>query len=1310
MSTPKEFKIVRASRPAFTRTCLIVAGMHRSGTSALARAANLLGYSAPKNVLGAEEFNEAGHWEPERIVAVHDELLMLCDSQWDDWRPLNLGDLSVRQRREFGQRLRTLLKEEFENSETFVLKDPRLCRFLPFYQDILKSYHIEDIYALPFRNPLEVCDSLARRDGISRSFASLVWLRHVVDSEFFSRGRPRGFCSYDDFLSNVSATLEKLSVDTGTLWPHPLPKVGSLLKQHVRTDLQHHTADLDELNASEEINDWVRTAYWALLELKQDPNHQGAMTRLDSVRAALNEAAATVGTPTFSELLRRKDKAIFSLEEMKRQVADLQANLMAEQSNISRLLNQHDVLILEKEAAAERVVADLREALDAEQLERSKIQAERDMLSAELGALDARFAKTASTMLVLSSELADAKSALEKSTAQIYGLNVDLDKAEKALCVAQEQNIKQAADLSEALSFVSQRDIEIALVRDQTNDLKNALERAIESAAAWERRFTEQHSAHSRDIEQIVSSTSWRITRPIRGFKRMLVEPGFARSLLQSTARALFFAIPLGNKTRQRLLKAYHDHRLRNTVLSVPPPIKPAPASERFTSMAMMTDQDEPNRSSALMVPLEVPPDGRWNIQEYNARQSEIATYLAALSRPNESGPVWESDVQPSVVNEGPLVSIIVRSYAGRWPLLRTALESVGLQNYRPIELIVVEDRTETLRDETLGLDFGSGVTLRYLSSPNGGRSLAANVGLDAASGEYIGFLDDDDYLMPDHCSRLVGLLEARPELAATYSAAMELSANLDRTTMSFSDVRENAVFMTALANSNELLHRNGFPIQAVIFRAKICNRSDRFNAKLDALEDWLFWLRMLVGQPIAAISHITSAFYIPGSRADHRRRMESHLAAEPFFAIQRNAFYEERRLTNIEPVDAQIHQQRKSALERAALVPIEGSRPTATVNDTPLSRALGLDPAPTLLPKLGPKIVAYTSINLRYLPKALAWARSVKVHNPEWETHILLNDAVPPDAHTWPDVDVVYPICKLGIPNFHGWAYMMRVVELCTATKPFYAKTLLKAGFDYVFYFDPDTHAYSDLNALIDEFGEDEVLITPHCSEEADTDAEIHFSEMSSLAHGVYNLGFLGLKQSETGHKVADFWCRRLLRHCADDHGRGLFTDQKWFNLVPVFFEKVKTLKHKGCNTASWNIAKRPITRESGQWLAGGAPLIFFHFSGYDRNVPRAMFDVFGSFNEDLASLIDEYDKTNERFGKLFPVWKSEWAFSRYDNGQTILDAHREIYRSEYQCQLAYPTPFFAGRCSFLANLEQLGEAVVEAKVAPPGFIRRYF
>jgi len=305
----------------------------------------------------------------------------------------------------------------------------------------------------------------------------------------------------------------------------------------------------------------------------------------------------------------------------------------------------------------------------------------------------------------------------------------------------------------------------------------------------------------------------------------------------------------------------------------------------------------------------------------------------------------------------------------------------------------------------------------------------------------------------------------------------------------------------------------------------------------------------------------------------------------------------------------------------------------------------------------------------------------------------------------------VVYPICQLGVPQFHGWVFGLGVVELCTATKPFYAKKLLDAGYEFVFYFDPDTYVYNNLQLLIDELADDDVLVTPHCTQEAGCDAEIHYNEMSSLAHGVFNLGFVGFKQSEVSHAVVDFWKRRMLRHCVDDHARGLFTDQKWFNLVPVFFDRVKVSKNKGFNTASWNIASRPITRTNGEWKAGGEPLVFFHFSGYDRNVPRAMFDVFGQFNADLAELIKDYDNVNENLARQHPESKFDSAFAFYDNGEPVTGQHRELYRTKFELQIAYPAPFeTSGTRSYYGYLGVLGSDGLAQQTNPPGMLRRFF
>ena len=71
------------------RICLLVLGMHRSGTSAMTRVISLLGADLPKTLLGEGLGNEAGHWEPAPLVTHHDWLLEQLASRWDDWRKLD---------------------------------------------------------------------------------------------------------------------------------------------------------------------------------------------------------------------------------------------------------------------------------------------------------------------------------------------------------------------------------------------------------------------------------------------------------------------------------------------------------------------------------------------------------------------------------------------------------------------------------------------------------------------------------------------------------------------------------------------------------------------------------------------------------------------------------------------------------------------------------------------------------------------------------------------------------------------------------------------------------------------------------------------------------------------------------------------------------------------------------------------------------------------------------------------------------------------------------------------------------------------
>jgi glycosyltransferase involved in cell wall biosynthesis len=108
-----------------------------------------------------------------------------------------------------------------------------------------------------------------------------------------------------------------------------------------------------------------------------------------------------------------------------------------------------------------------------------------------------------------------------------------------------------------------------------------------------------------------------------------------------------------------------------------------------------------------------------------------------------------------------PLISCIVPVYNGE-RYLREALDSILAQTYRPLEVIVADDGST---DQTAALVTGYGDPVRYLFQPNQGPAAARNLGLRAAQGEFVAFLDADDVWHPEKCARQMARFQARPEL-----------------------------------------------------------------------------------------------------------------------------------------------------------------------------------------------------------------------------------------------------------------------------------------------------------------------------------------------------------------------------------------------------------------------------------------------------------------------------------------------------------------------------------------------------------------
>ena len=182
--------------------------MHRSGTSALAGALHRLGVKLGDAMMPATTgINERGFWEHSDIVGVHERMLAALNSSWDDVRRLPdcwWRDDTVRP---FRTELLGILRRDFSSAPLWALKDPRMCRLLPLWLDIIEEVGFTPHLIHIHRHPIEVSSSLEKRDGFSRIKAMFLWLDHNLSAERSSRGFDRVFIGYDRLLDNTRATL-----------------------------------------------------------------------------------------------------------------------------------------------------------------------------------------------------------------------------------------------------------------------------------------------------------------------------------------------------------------------------------------------------------------------------------------------------------------------------------------------------------------------------------------------------------------------------------------------------------------------------------------------------------------------------------------------------------------------------------------------------------------------------------------------------------------------------------------------------------------------------------------------------------------------------------------------------------------------------------------------------------------------------------------------------------------------------------------------------------------------------------------------
>ncbi len=339
-------------------------------------------------------------------------------------------------------------------------------------------------------------------------------------------------------------------------------------------------------------------------------------------------------------------------------------------------------------------------------------------------------------------------------------------------------------------------------------------------------------------------------------------------------------------------------------------------------------------------------------------------------------------------------------------------------------------------------------------------------------------------------------------------------------------------------------------------------------------------------------------------------------------------------------------------------------------------------------------RVAVFTIVSFNYGAFARTLMESLRATHPDWDRFVLVVDKAAAPADIGRELFSTVMVEDLPLPRKKEFLFRYGVMELNTAVKPWMFAHLRGLGYQHVVYLDPDILVLDrlvDIERLLCE-GATGVLL-PHLT--APIDDGRHPSELDIMRSGSYNLGFLALGDSPAAGPFIEWWKQKLEYDAVSDVERGLFTDQKWMDLAPGLFDGFSILRDPGYDVAYWNLAHRPVARVGNGWTAGGRPLRFFHFSGFNPENPKPFskhqnrfeLDTIGAAKElalEYAGRVLGHDHARLRL--------NPYGFGSFHEGTPIPEEIRAIYRDNADLRKkAGEDPFAAADVFILGETEGL-------------------
>ncbi|MCA2011134.1 hypothetical protein LCM17_06540 [Cereibacter sphaeroides] len=454
-----------------SRTAILVLGMHRSGTSALAGVLSRLGCALPNALMEASAANAKGFFESTAVRDFNEEILASAGSSWDDFLPFNSTWIESPVAAGFLERAVALVQDDFGAAPLFVLKDPRICRLVPFWTQALEAAGCAVRPLLTVRNPNEVARSLRQKKGFTGALSQMIWLRHALDAEASTRSLPRFHTSYEMLIRRWPQVAMAAEQSLGLRWPRSVEQAEVPIENFLSSELRHHREASEDLIDNPLLVTWLRDSYAIFTRWAEKGEDRADHATLDTIRSAFDESSRA-----FSRL-------VLAEREERQQLSGTLRKVETEKTALEKNLAEHAARVADEsrrvrslETAREAAEQEMETLRRAEEQARLAAQEAADSARASIAELEAEVVKRAGLHKAAQRSAADAEAQLAEVQQARSALEADLAKRETELAAAREQDAAALAELRASKDTLTR---ELTAERDKVQALDAHMQESI---------------------------------------------------------------------------------------------------------------------------------------------------------------------------------------------------------------------------------------------------------------------------------------------------------------------------------------------------------------------------------------------------------------------------------------------------------------------------------------------------------------------------------------------------------------------------------------------------------------------------------------------------------------------------------------------------------------------------------------------------------------------------------------------------------------------------------------------------------------